>query len=155
MQFEHFRNRLKLEYLTSLRECHRNTGNNRQEIKVGEVVQIHDDTYRNQWELGIIDKPFTGEDNRVRSVRLKTARGYTNRPIGKLYPLEITVTEATSAEGRLSRATKEAAITKIVNIELNFECENRQVKWLSVIYSFLWTLISNFIFIFHDFCVIL
>ena len=68
MQFEHFRKRWKLEYLTSLRECHRNTGNNRQEIKVGEVVQIHDDTYRNQWELGIIDKPFTGEDNRVRSV---------------------------------------------------------------------------------------
>ena len=93
-----FRNRWKLEYLTSPREYHRNTGNNRQEIKVGEVVQIHDDTYRNQWELGIIDKPLTGEDNRVRYVQLKTARGYTNRPIAKLYPMEIAATEATSAE---------------------------------------------------------
>lgn len=48
---EHFRNRWKLEYLTSCRECHRYTGNDRQEVKVGEVV--HDDTYRNQWKLGI------------------------------------------------------------------------------------------------------
>lgn len=32
---EHFRNRWKLENLTSLREYHRNTENNRQEIKVG------------------------------------------------------------------------------------------------------------------------
>ena len=110
---EHFRKRWKLEYLTSLREYHRNTGNKRQEIKVGEVVQIHDDTHRNQWKLGIIDKLFTGEDNRVRSVQLKTARGYTNRAIAKLYPLEITATETTSDERKLSRATKEAAMIKI------------------------------------------
>ena len=78
-----------------------------------EVVQIHDDTYRNQWKLGIIDKLFTGEDNRVRSVQLKTARGYTKGPIAKLYPLEISATETTLAEGRLRRATKEAAMIKI------------------------------------------
>ena len=65
----HFSNRWKLEYLTSLREYHRHTGNNRQEIKVGDVVQIHNDTHRNQWKLGIIDKLFTGEDNRVRTVK--------------------------------------------------------------------------------------
>ena len=59
------------------------------------------------------NKLFTGEDSRVRSVHLKTDRGYTNRPITKLYPLEITVTEATSAEGRFSRATKEVAMIKI------------------------------------------
>ena len=101
------------------------TGNNKQEIKVGEVIQIHNDTYRNQWKLGIINKLFTGKDNCVHSSQLKTAQGYTNRPIAKLYSLEITATEATSAKGRLSRATKEAAINKnsqmdIVNIELIF-----------------------------------
>ena len=44
--FQHFENRWKLEYLTALRETHRVTGNNHQEVKAGDVVLIHDDTPR-------------------------------------------------------------------------------------------------------------
>lgn len=110
---EHFRNRWKLEYLTSLREYHRATGNNKNQIKIGEIVQIHDETHRNQWKLGIVDKLLTGEDNIVRSVQLKTARGNTNRPIAKLYPLEVSTTETTLDEQRPSRASKTAAMAKI------------------------------------------
>ena len=57
---EHFSNRWKLEYLTSLPEYHQFIGNNRQEMKVGEIVPIHNDTYRNQWKLWIIDTLFKG-----------------------------------------------------------------------------------------------
>ena len=39
----HFQSRWKHEYLTSLREFHRSQGNNNQSVKVGDVVQIHDD----------------------------------------------------------------------------------------------------------------
>lgn len=104
---EHFRTRWKMEYLTSLREYHRVTGKNSQQVKIGEIVQIHDDTHRNAWKLGIIDKLLVGEDNRVRSVQLKTARGYTNRPIAKLYPLEVNATEMEEPADRRPNATDE------------------------------------------------
>ncbi|XP_053390985.1 uncharacterized protein LOC128553823 [Mercenaria mercenaria] len=41
-----FRERWRHEYLTSLRQYHRTTGNNTQTIKVGDVVQIYDDSPR-------------------------------------------------------------------------------------------------------------
>ena len=86
---EHFRNRWKLEYITSLREYHRYTGNNRQEIKVGEVVQPC--SFRTVKDSSRVHEPSDS----------KTLSTGNHR------------TEATSAEGRLSRATKEAAMIKI------------------------------------------
>lgn len=42
----HFKTRWKQEYLTSLREFHRTTGNNMQRISTEDVVLIHDDAPR-------------------------------------------------------------------------------------------------------------
>ncbi|XP_071138915.1 uncharacterized protein [Mytilus edulis] len=89
-----FWNRWRREYLTSLREQHRNTGINTQIIKVGDIVQIHDDTPRTVWNIAIIVKLVYGRDGLCRSAILRTKNGTTSRPISKLYPLELLSTDS-------------------------------------------------------------
>ena len=60
-------------------------------IKVGDVVQVQsDDKRRINWNLAVVQKLQYGNDGLVRSAGVKTKYGLTNRPINKLYPLEIT-----------------------------------------------------------------
>jgi hypothetical protein len=84
-----FGTRWKNEYLTSLCEYHRTFGKNTQNIKVGDVVQIHDDSPRFTWKLTVVDKLIFGKDELIRVVKLCTSYGLTNRPIYKLYPIEV------------------------------------------------------------------
>ena len=77
------------EYLTSLREYHGQHGNNNQSIKVGDIVQIYDDAPRNTWKLAVIDELIKGRDGLIRAANLRTKNGPTNRPISKLYPIEV------------------------------------------------------------------
>ncbi|XP_065916009.1 uncharacterized protein [Dysidea avara] len=91
--FKHFWTRWQKEYLTSLREFHRSTGNNTQMIGVGDVVLIHDDAPRIQWRLGVVEHLNKGNDGFARSANVRTSTGQTNRPITKLYPLEVTAAE--------------------------------------------------------------
>ena len=58
---------------------------------------VHDENAkRGQWKIGIIEKLIVGKDGQVRgaSVRMtipgKGKLQYLNRPVQKLYPLEIT-----------------------------------------------------------------
>ena len=51
-----------MEYLTSLREFHKKTGDNLQTIKIGNMVQIHDDKHRIYWKTGIVDELVKGND---------------------------------------------------------------------------------------------
>ena len=80
------------EYLPSLRERHIQTkpGTKTNSVKVGEVVLIHDDNKKRlDWNLGVITKLLPGPDGVVRVVEIRTKMGKTNRPITKLYPLEM------------------------------------------------------------------
>ena len=86
---DQFWKRWKQEYLTSLREFHRTTGTNTQKVTVGDIVQIHDDSPRNTWKVAVIDSLVYGKDGLARSAVIRTRSGLTNRPIVKLYPLEI------------------------------------------------------------------
>ena len=86
----HFSTRWKQEYLTSLREFHRTSGSNNQTIKVGDVVLVHDDSPRISWKMAVVEELITGGDGLVRAANIRTCNGKTNRPIVKLYPLEIT-----------------------------------------------------------------
>ncbi|XP_032226844.1 uncharacterized protein LOC116610192 [Nematostella vectensis] len=98
---QHFWQRWKQEYLTSLRCFHGATGGSGEtRIKIGDVVQIHSEKKRLNWKLGVVEDLIRGADGCVRAVTLKTAKGHTNRPISKLYPLEITtdVVEAADAQ---------------------------------------------------------
>ena len=85
----HFHDRWTHEYLTALRERHQTSGNNSQRIRVGDIVQIHQESPRVQWKLARVDELFPGSDGLVRSAKLRTANGFLNRPIKKLYPLEV------------------------------------------------------------------
>ncbi|XP_071123534.1 uncharacterized protein [Mytilus edulis] len=88
---KHFWNRWKSEYITTLREFHRQTGNNLQSIPVGDVVQVQDDKLqKNRWNIAVVDELITGNDGfTVRAAIIRSCAGRTSRPIVKLYPLEI------------------------------------------------------------------
>lgn len=90
---KHFWTRWKSEYLTTLREFHKTTGNNIQQVKVGDVVLVHDDTPRVNWKCAVIESVIRGNDGLIRAASIRTATGKTTRPITKLYPLEVTSTD--------------------------------------------------------------
>jgi len=92
---KHFWSRWRHEYLTALRETHRKTGNNVQQVKVGDVVLVHDNTTRVNWKHAVIESLNKGGDGMIRSANIRTATGRTNRPIARLYPLEVTAPEMT------------------------------------------------------------
>ena len=89
LTLQHFRRRWRDEYLTSLREFHQGTGKNKQTIKVGDVVLVHNDTPRTMWKLAVIESLIKGNDGLVRAANIRTATGKTNRPIARLVPLEV------------------------------------------------------------------
>ena len=84
-----FQTRWKHEYLTSLREYHRSSGQNSQHINIGDVVLVHDEGPRVKWRLAVITKLIVGGDGLIRAAEIRTSTGTTNRPIAKLFPLEI------------------------------------------------------------------
>ena len=67
LMLKHFWTRWKLEYLTTLREFHKTTGNNIQQVKVGEVVLINDDTPRVNWKHAVIEGVIRGNDRLIRA----------------------------------------------------------------------------------------
>ena len=92
--FDDFWKRWRTEYLPALRENHINNLTKRKcstsEIKEGDIVLVHqDNTNRTIWPLAMVKKLNYGNDNNVRSAEIKTKTGVTNRPISKLYPLEV------------------------------------------------------------------
>nr|XP_006812971.1 PREDICTED: uncharacterized protein LOC102802455 [Saccoglossus kowalevskii] len=87
-----FWKRWSTEYLTALRERHQTTisGVRDNIIQVGDVVLVHNDIdKRVRWKLATVIKLVYGNDGLVRSAEIKTSSGMTNRPIHKLYPLEV------------------------------------------------------------------
>ena len=81
--------------MTELKEhhnCHKSIPD--RQIKLQDVVLIHDKLPRNRWKMGVALELFEGKDGFVRGCKLRTLSKsgrviYMNRPINKLYPLEI------------------------------------------------------------------
>lgn len=90
---QHFSQRWRHEYLTSLREFHKGSGSNAESVRVGDVVLIHNDNPRVNWKLALVTSINRGCDGLVHSVNLPTANGTTNRPIRRLHPLEVQAKE--------------------------------------------------------------
>ena len=93
---QHFQNRWRREYLTALRESHKGGGVKDQAVKVGDIVLVHDDVPRSRWQLAIIEELIKGLDGFTRAAKIRTKSGKTNRPIAKLYPLEVNSTSGTA-----------------------------------------------------------
>ena len=82
------------------------TGNIYQEIKTGDVVLTHDDTARVNWRMAVIESVNKGADGMIRSANIRTSTGRTNRPVARLYPLELTEdTTSTPTDGRTEQLT--------------------------------------------------
>ena len=87
---DQFWTRWKTEYLTALRERSDKPGSNSQTIRVGEVVQVHDESTRIRWKLAVVESLIYGNDRLVRAAKIKLANGLiATRPIIELYPLEV------------------------------------------------------------------
>ena len=64
---------------------------NMQNVKVGDVVLIHNDGPRLHWKLSIVDSLIQGNDGLVRAVNVRTNNRVTSRQISRLYPLEVSL----------------------------------------------------------------
>ena len=72
--------------------------------------------------MAVIESVNKGEDGKIRSANIRTSTGRTNRPVARLYPLELSEDTRPSSsindgpqqstpEPPLRRSTREAAIT--------------------------------------------
>ena len=86
---KHFWTHWRSEYLTTLREFLKTTGNNIQQVKVSDVVLIHDDTPRVIWKYAVIEGVIRGNGGVIRAASIRTNTGKTTQPITKLYPLKL------------------------------------------------------------------
>eukprot|EP00794_Sanderia_malayensis_P017130 gene17130-biopygen14746 len=100
-RLSHFWSRWKHEYLTDLRELHRQKKTAPEKILVGDVVLIHEDNVkRGLWKVGIIEKLIVGKDGVVRGAAVRRSGGKNailNRSILKLFPLELSGPEVEGA----------------------------------------------------------
>ncbi len=91
----HFCKRWQREYLTQLHEYHRPRERKGQTVKKGDVVVIQEDNVKRlNWNIGRVEELLKGRDGNTRAVVLRTVSKdgeviLLNRPIQKLYPLEL------------------------------------------------------------------
>ena len=85
------------EYLINLRESHKmNTSKKSLKINVGDVVSIFEVVLkRRHWKVGKVLRIIRGKDDVIRGAVVqifneKNGKETINRPLQKLYPLEIT-----------------------------------------------------------------
>ena len=89
---EHFWKRWERKYLLELRENHKIlTKKGKADIQTGDVVLIHEDGIkRNKWKLGRTEAIIPGNYGVIRGAKIRTAQGHVQRPLQKLFPLEVT-----------------------------------------------------------------
>ena len=117
--------RWQREYITALRGKHdMKHKSSEKEIKVGEIVMVKgEDKRRGTWKIGRVDELFVGKDGITRGVRIKTARGFLERPVQLLYPLELHCDVNTNDEIQLGK-TKDGN----ENVKLNPEASTFRPK---------------------------
>ena len=96
------------------------SGTNVQRIRVGDVVLIHDDTPQMTWRLAVVEELIEGMDGLTRAAKIRTKHRRTNRPIAKLYPLEVNEGDGDV----ISKGTANAGDYENSNIEENTPGDN-------------------------------
>jgi hypothetical protein len=59
-------------------------------VKEKDVVLIHDEKPRKEWKLAVVENLIRSTNGEIRAANIRTANEKTNRPISKLYPLQMT-----------------------------------------------------------------
>ena len=85
-----FRNRWRTDYLRELNNFSVKSSQTRS-IQVGEVVLIENQNAKRQlWPMGIVTEVREGQGNHVRMAVIRTGpNSFINRPVQRLYPLEV------------------------------------------------------------------
>ena len=92
---DHFWNRWRREYLTDLREYDRGKCESQvRTVSIGDVVIVFEENVkRGLWKIGKVEEVIRGRDGVVRGAKVKVmTKGkpvLLNRPVQKLYPLEV------------------------------------------------------------------
>ena len=94
---DHFWRCWRHEYLLELRTNHRSHDKQKGEntISIGQVVLIHDENHpHGHWKLALLERLIKGSDGQIRGarVRIHSEGNHTsilNRPVQRLYPLEV------------------------------------------------------------------
>ena len=86
---EELRNWFYKDYLALL--VHTSKNRKSRDATVGEVVLIGNDQHKNRmnWQMGRILEILPGTDGHSRFARIQTQNGILDRPVQRLYPLEI------------------------------------------------------------------
>ncbi|XP_015118391.1 uncharacterized protein LOC107042035 [Diachasma alloeum] len=99
---DELRERFRVEYLGQLARRSFEKGLNGS-LKEGDLVFVgSDNTKRLDWPLARVIEVFPGKDGVVRVVRVKTAIQTLTRPIQRLFPLELSSSEASELTGETS-----------------------------------------------------
>jgi len=80
------------EQFTALREVHKGGSVKDQTVNVGHVVLVHNNVPWSRWQLAVTEELFKlmkGLDELTRVTKSSTKTGRTDRPIARLYPLEV------------------------------------------------------------------
>ena len=93
-RLSHFWNRWRKEYLTDLREYHKENNSKVDSVAEGDLVLIYEDKVkRGLWKMGIIENLIVGKDGKTRGTTVRKAGKskpeLITRPLQKLVPLEI------------------------------------------------------------------
>ena len=95
-KLSHFWKRWHTEYLSGLREAHKLKQAKSNAICKGDIVIVQDESNvkRNTWKIAIVEELVKGKDGETRGAKVRKAsrKGkpeILNRPLQKLYPLEI------------------------------------------------------------------
>ena len=95
VRLAHFWNRWRREYLTDLREFHRNkVSESAKSMRVGDVVTVYEENKkRGDWKMAVVESLIKGRDEIVRGANIRViVKGKPmriSRPVQKLYPIEV------------------------------------------------------------------
>ena len=133
----HFWKRFNREYLLSLHEFHNLAikGCSFDVISKGSVVSVEEDNQlRGGWKLGKIEEVHTRNDGKVRGCKVKVITNtgkpsFINRPINRLYPLEVFESNSKSNTEHFDVKPKEnVRVSRIRNAALNAAGLIRRLK---------------------------
>lgn len=95
VRLAHFWNRWRREYLTDLREYHRNkVSDDAKLVQIGDVVTVYEENKkRGEWKMAVVESLIKGKDEVVRGANIRViAKGKPtrmSRPVQRLFPIEV------------------------------------------------------------------